>query len=93
MGKRLSEFYGLDIYSIRGEYVGKVEDIILNLETGGIMSLCLKPLKGSLSAEPSEMKRVLKEENVSYDSVEAVGEIVLIKSKPMREIRVKRTGV
>jgi sporulation protein YlmC with PRC-barrel domain len=56
------------------------------------MSLCLKPLKGALSTDPGEMKRILKEENISYDNVEAVSEIVLVKSKPVREIRVKRTG-
>jgi sporulation protein YlmC with PRC-barrel domain len=92
MSKRLSELYGLDMYTVKGEYVGKVEDVILNLETGGIMSLCLKPLKGALSTDPNEMKRILKEENISYDNVEAVSEIVLVKSKPVREIRVKRTG-
>ncbi len=84
MTKRLSEFYGLDIYSIRGEYVGRVEEIILNLEKGVVMSLCLKPLK-EISAGSNEVKRVLKEDSVGYDAVTAVDEVVLIKNKPVRD--------
>ncbi|MFH0859818.1 MAG: PRC-barrel domain-containing protein [Candidatus Altiarchaeota archaeon] len=86
MAKRLSECYGLEIYSIKGEHVGRVEDIILNLDRGAIMSLCLKPFK-QLTGDSSEIKRLLKEENISYDQVNSIGDIVLINSKPTRQIR------
>jgi sporulation protein YlmC with PRC-barrel domain len=82
--KRLSEFHGLDVYSLRGEYVGKVEDVILNLEGGGVMGLSLRTLH-KLSRDPMEVRRVLREEVVSYDNVSAVGEIVLVKAKPSRK--------
>jgi sporulation protein YlmC with PRC-barrel domain len=83
MTKRISEFYGLDVYSVKGEYVGKVEEVILNLEKGVIMNLCLKPLKDA-SAEPTEVKRILQEDSISYDTVSAADEVVLIKSKPVK---------
>ncbi|GEM_PF-504635 len=91
MSRRLSEFYGLDVYSLRGEYVGKVEDVVLNLEKGMVMSLCLKPLRG-MSPGSTDVKKVLREESISYTDVSAVNEVVLIKNKPMRG-RIRRGGV
>lgn len=93
MSKRLSEFYGLDIYTVKGEYVGKVEDVILNLEKGVVMSICLKPLR-EISTDSTEVKRILKEENISYENVNSVGEIILVKSKPVKgSIKKVRRGV
>ena len=47
MTKRISSLYGMDVFSLKGEYVGKVQDVILNLEKGSIMSMCLKPFRES----------------------------------------------
>ena len=56
MSKKLSSLYGLDIYSTNGGYMGKVEDILLNLEEGIVMSLYLaKPLNG-VSADSANSK-------------------------------------
>jgi sporulation protein YlmC with PRC-barrel domain len=84
MTKRISSLYGMDVFSLKGEYVGKVQDVILNLEKGSIMSMCLKPFRES-STDSAEVKRILKEESISYDNVSTVGEVVLVKTKPARE--------
>jgi sporulation protein YlmC with PRC-barrel domain len=81
MSKRLSELYGTDVYSVGGEYVGRVEEVILNLEKGSVMSLCFKHFKESSN---DEIKRILKEDSVSFDTVSTVGDIVLVKNKPTR---------
>ena len=85
MSKKLSSLYGLDIYSTSGGYIGKVEDILLNLEEGIVMSLYLKTLNG-VSADSSELKRVLKEEGVSYDGVTSVADIILTKARPHKDL-------
>lgn len=84
MTKRISKLYGMDVFSLKGECVGKVEDVILNLEKGNILSLCLKPFR-EFSMDSVEVRRILKEECVSYDNVSTVGEVVLIKNKPVKE--------
>ena len=81
MSKRLSEMYGMDIFTERAEYVGKVGDIILNLEQGEIMQLTLSPLKSS----GQDIRRALQEEAIPYNEVIKVGDIILCKKNPHKE--------
>ncbi len=71
----ISEMYGIDIYSENARYVGKVNDIILNLETGKIVRLTTEPLR---SVSKEKAKAVLKEKSVLYKNVAAVGDIVIL---------------
>jgi len=81
MSKRLSELYGMDIYTLKANYVGKVSDIILNLDSGEVMRLALKPFKGTqLSGD--DIKQILQAESVAYDEVAEVGDIILIQKAP-----------
>lgn len=85
MARRVSSLYGLDIYSTTGAYIGKVEDILLNMEEGVVMSLYLKPLTGA-GVDQNELKRIIKEEGISYEGVTSVGDIILTKSKPYKDM-------
>ena len=81
MSKRLSELYGMDIYTTKAQHVGRVEDVILNLEQGEVMRLSLKSFRGSrLPAE--DVRKILKEESVGYDEVAEVGDIILVEKAP-----------
>lgn len=71
----ISEMYGIDIYSENARYVGKVNDIILNLETGKVVRLTTEPLR---SVSKEKAKSVLKEKSVLYKNVAAVGDIVIL---------------
>ena len=71
----ISELYGLDIYNDDAKYVGKVNDIILNLETGKVVRLTTEPLR-SISKEKA--KEVLRDRSVLYKNVVAVGDIVVV---------------
>ena len=84
MGKRLSEFYGMDIYTQKAQYVGKVEDVILNVDKGEVMRLCLHSFKGS-GLSRDDINRVLQDESVSYDEVLEVADIVLVQKAPSRK--------
>jgi sporulation protein YlmC with PRC-barrel domain len=92
MAKRVSALYGLDIYSTNGQYIGKVEDILLNMEEGTIMSVYLKPLSGG-AVEQNELKRILKEEGISYDGVTNVSDIILTKSRPYKDMHKSKKKV
>jgi sporulation protein YlmC with PRC-barrel domain len=71
----------MDIYTQKAQYIGKVEDVILNLDKGEVMRLCFKSFRGgNLSSE--EVRRVLQEESVSYDDVVEVGDIILVSKLP-----------
>jgi sporulation protein YlmC with PRC-barrel domain len=81
MGKRLSELYGMDIYTQKAQYVGRVEDVILNVDKGEVMRLCLQSFKGGgLSRE--DVNRVLQDDSIGYDDVMEVGDIILIQKGP-----------
>jgi sporulation protein YlmC with PRC-barrel domain len=86
MAMRISELYGIDIFSERAEYIGKVNDIILNLEKGEIIRLTTEPLR---SVSKEKAKEILKDKSVLYRNVKAVGDIMIVgkgkKSEPSKE--------
>jgi len=83
MSKRVSELYGMDIYTTKAAYVGTVEDVILNLEKGEVMRLSLKPFKGGVM--PGEVvKQILTSESIPYSDVIEVGEIILVETSPVK---------
>jgi sporulation protein YlmC with PRC-barrel domain len=81
MVKRLSELYGMDMYTVGGKYIDRVEDVILNLERGEVMRLSLRPFRGDVGADSG--KKILQDETVGYNEVQAVEDIVLCQ-KPLR---------
>ena len=84
MSKRLSQIYGMDIFTEKAEYVGKVGDIILNLEKGEIMQLSLRPFKARELAG-TDIRKVLQEETIPYSDVHRVGDIIICKKDPRKE--------
>lgn len=71
----VSELYGLDIYNDEAKYLGKVNDVILNLESGKIVRLTTEPLR---AVSKDRAKAVLKDKSVLYKNVISVGEIVIV---------------
>lgn len=78
MSVRISELYGTEIYTGKAKHLGKIEDIILNLQKGEIMRLTLAPLKSGFLSK-SKVEEILKENSIGYQDVEEVGDIVLVK--------------
>ena len=75
---KISEFYGKDVYTDGGKYLGKVYDVVIDLEKGDVVRLTLAPLS-SISKE--EAKKILKEKSILYKNVKNVGDIVVISSE------------
>ena len=95
----ISDFYGLNIYTIAGEYVGRVVDVVLNMRLGTVSKFQLRALepekkdvsitevfKNSLKIVPDEDElRPFQEGllNVDYDKIKAIGDIILIDPKDL----------
>lgn len=65
---KVSEYYGLDMYSDRGKYIGEVDEVMLDTEKGEIAGLVFE-------------KQGEKYKAVPYPSVMAVGDVVIAKSQ------------
>jgi len=79
---RLSQLYGMSIYRDDATYVGKVQDIILNLETGEIVRLITQPLR---SIDKESAKKILREKSVLYKNVKSVKDIIIVRQKKQEE--------
>lgn len=71
---KISEIYRMDIYSDSGQYLGDVQDVILDLEKGEVSRLLTIPWKNA----KGDANSVLKRKSVLYKSVKNVGDVVLV---------------
>ncbi|MFH0836377.1 MAG: PRC-barrel domain-containing protein [Candidatus Micrarchaeota archaeon] len=82
MSLKLSQLMGKDVYSDTADYIGKVHDIILDLQKGEVVRLTLEPIR---AGSKEEAKRIFKEKTIMYKSVKAVEKIVIISKAPIPE--------
>ncbi|MHB1829914.1 MAG: PRC-barrel domain-containing protein [Candidatus Micrarchaeaceae archaeon] len=73
---KLSEIYRMDIYSDAGQYLGEVQDIIVDLEKGELSRLLMVPWKSA----KGDSKIVLKNKSIIYKNVKNVSDVVLVSS-------------
>ena len=72
----ISETYSKDVFTDRGFFCGKVEDVECDLKRYKIRSLVIRAIKGSyLSKMLGDKKGVV----IPFPMVHAVGDIILIK--------------
>lgn len=86
MSKKLSYFYGLNIYTEKAEYVGRVEEVILDIKEGEVMWLSFKSLKHKTLLN-EEIKQILREDTLPYTEILQVGDIVICKKNPKKNKR------
>ena len=82
MTTRISRLFGMDIYSARGEFKGKVFDLVINLEKGKIETITTEPLK---VRSKQEAKKIISEKSIPYQNVMAAKDILVIGDAPRRE--------
>lgn len=80
--KRVSELIGMDIFNDRGQFVGKIYDIIIDLQKGEVVRLAVEPIS---AASKEDARRLFKEKTILYKNVRAVERIVLVTSTPVME--------
>jgi len=78
MTVRLSELFGMDIYTIDAERKGKIFDLVINLEKGRIETVTTEPLKARSKAEA---KKIISEKSIPYSKVISAKDILLISTK------------
>lgn len=82
MTLKLSKLFGMDIYSDKAEFKGKVFDIVINLEKGRLETITTEALK---ARSKQEAKKIISEKSIPYKNVKAVKDILLISSKKVEE--------
>lgn len=78
MTRRLSELFGMDIYTSEGERRGKVFDLVINLEKGRLETITTEPLKAKSKLEA---KKIISEKSISYRRVRAAKDIMLVSNE------------
>ena len=73
---RASRLYGLDIYDADGGYIGKVNDLIINLEKGEIVRVTTEPLRANLTKD--ELPEILQKKSVLYKRVSSAKDILIV---------------
>lgn len=82
MAVRVSQLMGMDVYTDNAQFVGRVYDVIIDLQKGEVVRLTLEPIR---AASKEEAKRVFREKTVMYKSVKAVEKIIIISPNAMKE--------
>ncbi|MEM2174529.1 MAG: PRC-barrel domain-containing protein [Candidatus Micrarchaeia archaeon] len=72
---RLSKLYGMDIFSDNGKYLGKVYDLILDLEKGEIVRMTLESIH---AASREEALRIIRERTILYKNVKSVEDVIIV---------------
>ncbi|MDE1827601.1 MAG: PRC-barrel domain-containing protein [Candidatus Micrarchaeota archaeon] len=75
---KISDIYHMDIYSDSGQYLGDVQDVIVDLERGELSRLLTVPWKNA----KGDVKVVLRQKSILYKNVKNVGDVVLVSSLP-----------
>ncbi len=74
--KNISEVFGKDVFTSRGSFCGKVEDIDVSLAKFRVSSIRVETSKGSFLGEVLGGKKGVI---VPYQLVESIGDVVIIK--------------
>ena len=72
---RISKLYGMDIFSDTGKYLGKVYDIIVDVEKGEIVRLTLESIH---AASKEEAQRIIREKTILYKNVKSVEDVIVV---------------
>ncbi|MEM2962943.1 MAG: PRC-barrel domain-containing protein [Candidatus Anstonellales archaeon] len=75
MSMALSSIYGMDIYTDGGRFLGKVQDIIIDLEAGEVVRLTMEPLN---VVSKEEAKKILRDRSVLFKSVRSIEDVVVV---------------
>jgi sporulation protein YlmC with PRC-barrel domain len=70
--KKISQFMGMRIYTDKAHYVGDVKDLILDDKEGVVSGLAWGYRGGKVLSIP-------------YDSIMAIGDIILVRSKKVAQ--------
>ncbi len=76
--KKLSDLPGLDVYTDNAKLLGKINDMIIDLQKGEVARITLQPIESLMGTSP----QWIKDNTVAYRNIVSVGDIVVVSSKP-----------
>ncbi len=79
MDLKISEIYGKGIITTSGKRLGKVEDLILDFESGSVSSILLKNMDNISRAE--DLPEEIRKNSINYKRVKNVSEIIVVSSE------------
>lgn len=74
MALKLSEMYGMDVFTDSGKFLGTAQDFIIDVEKGEIVRILLDELPVS----KEKALEVIKERSVLYKNVKSVEDVIVI---------------
>ncbi len=78
MALKLSEMYGMDVFTDSGKFLGTAQDFIIDVEKGEVVRILLD----ELPASKEKALEVIKEKSVLYKNVKSVEDVIVVtKSK------------
>ncbi len=75
MNVEISSLLGLEVYNQKGVYVGRVDDVVVDQETGVVSGLAIGDVNRDLFEKKAKGKGII----VPYQWVAAIGDIILIR--------------
>ncbi len=72
----IANLYGMNIFTASGRLVGKVQEVIVDLEKGEIIRVALEPLSSISSKE--QARHILKEKSILYKYIKSVGDVIIV---------------
>ncbi len=76
MTMRLSELYGMDVFTDGGKFLGTVQDLIIDVEKGEVLRILFENLPSS----KEQARRVIKEKSILYKNVKSIEDVIVVKS-------------
>ncbi|MGC8547373.1 MAG: PRC-barrel domain-containing protein [Candidatus Micrarchaeia archaeon] len=74
----ISELYGKKIISTTGHWVGEVQHVVLDLDSGSVSHLLLQKID---AAKNEDMLKSIFSNSVKYERVKKVSETILVSDK------------
>ncbi len=75
MTKRLSEMYGMDVFTDSGKFLGTAQEFLLDVEKGVVSRILLDRVPSS----KEQLKQILKEKSVKYENIKSVEDVIVVK--------------
>ncbi len=79
MDMLLSELYGKRIINTSGERLGKVEDIIMDFEEGGVASLLMEKMDNLSRSD--NLQKELRKNSINFKRVKNMSEAIVVGSE------------
>ena len=84
MSMKMSRLYGMDIYTDTGKFLGKAQDLIIDLERGVVVRITMEPISFRTK---DDARRILSEASILYKNVRSVEDVVVVSKQEVPSVK------